>query len=137
MNTARLQTNSAVRNKREPPPSRLSRRPVRYAIGVTCSVIAAIIAVAIATDPLKLLQFLARPDRSAQAASTEEQRTGRIVLQIDPNQCRQMKFDNVTGQIGTTSAPCESVLDSRGMPVPLGTLHRLDAISKSFAHRGD
>lgn len=137
MNTARLQTKPEAGGKKGLPPPRLSSRQVQYALGITFSVIAAIIGVAIATDPLKFFQILRQPDRSAPVASAEEQRTGRIVLQIDPNQCRQMKFDNVTGQIGTESAPCERILDSHGMPVPLGTLHRLDAISKSFAHRGD
>jgi len=103
-------------------------------LAITFSVIAAIIGVAITTNPLGFFQSLAQPDRSTEGASRNDQQVGRIVFQISPEQCRQMKFDNITGQIAAKSTPCEPVLDSHGLPVPLGTLHRLDAISKSFAH---
>jgi hypothetical protein len=44
-------------------------------------------------------------------------------------------FDNKTGRM-TELTPCgEPLLDSRGMPIPAGTIHRLDAIRKSFSDR--
>lgn len=137
MSTVRLQTRSAKSGEKERRPSRLPTRQVWYALATTLSVIATIVCVAIATNPLGFFEFQAQPDRPTDGDGVGDQRAGRIVLQIDPDQCRQMKFDNVTGQIGEKSTPCEPVLDSHGVPVPLGTLHRLDAISKSFAHGGN
>jgi hypothetical protein len=52
----------------------------------------------------------------------------------DANGCRQQVFDNQTGRMTRTQQPCDSTTrDSNGAPVPLGTIHRLDAISKSFS----
>jgi hypothetical protein len=137
VSTARFRTKSGTTIEREQPPSTLSRRQIWYALGITFSVVATVISLAITNNPLRLLQFRAQPDRPTEAASRENQRVGRIILEIDPDQCRQLKFDNVTGQISGTSTPCESAFDSHGEPVPLGTLHRLNAISQSFAHGGN
>lgn len=137
MNAVHLQRKSGTRGGREPPPSRLSTRQVWYALGITFFVIATIVSVAIAANPLGLFHFLPQADQSTEGAGRADQRAGRIILQISPDQCRQMEFDNVTGQIGGKSAPCETAVDSHGAPLPLGTLHRLDAISKSFAHGGN
>jgi len=47
------------------------------------------------------------------------------------NQCST--FDNRTGRV-THLDPCDVVVrDSYGVPVPTGTIRRLDAISKSFS----
>ena len=47
--------------------------------------------------------------------------------------CAQQVFDNQTGRMMRSSQPCEATTyDSNGMPVPVGTIHRLDAISKGF-----
>ena len=50
------------------------------------------------------------------------------------SRCRKMIFDNQTGRVTETSTPCQEVVrDETGAPKPVGTIHRLDAISKSFA----
>ena len=77
-------------------------------------------------------QSIAEP--SALTSEAKEIRTGRIVLQTDPDQCAQMKFDNADGRLIENLKPCEKDirLDARGRAMPMGTVHRLDAISKSF-----
>jgi hypothetical protein len=61
-------------------------------------------------------------------------RTAKITRASDGNGCSQEIFDNQTGRMNRSSQPCEAtVYDSHGTPVPVGTIHRLDAISKSFA----
>lgn len=59
---------------------------------------------------------------------------GTLTVQTDGNECELMKFDNETGRTIENTARCRKdvTLDSHGAPVPMGTVHRLDAISKSF-----
>jgi len=59
-------------------------------------------------------------------------RTAAILMQTDPGHCQQFTFDNDTGLIHPAAA--ESC-DAHGAPVPVGTMKRLDAISKSFSGR--
>lgn len=61
-------------------------------------------------------------------------RMGTVVVEEDGNECERMKFDNDTGRTVDATGNCHStvVLDSHGVPVPMGTLHRLDSIRKSF-----
>jgi hypothetical protein len=60
-------------------------------------------------------------------------RTAKITNDSDGKGCWQQIFDNQTGRMVRTPQPCEAtVYDSKGAPVPVGTIHRLDAISKSF-----
>lgn len=50
----------------------------------------------------------------------------------DLGRCRRLTFDN-DGQFVQDNVPCDgSVRDARGQPLPMGTIHRLDAIRKSF-----
>lgn len=63
-------------------------------------------------------------------------RTAAILVEIDPARCRQFVFDNDSGRILPSSAPCEqNATDAHGNPVPTGTVRRLDAISRSFSGR--
>jgi hypothetical protein len=64
----------------------------------------------------------------------DESRTGKIVLQANPDQCAQMKFDNANGRFTEGLKPCDNQIqfDEHGRPIPIGTIHRLDAISRSF-----
>jgi hypothetical protein len=43
-------------------------------------------------------------------------------------------FDNTDGRLIENLKPCEKDIrfDARGRAMPMGTVHRLDAISKSF-----
>ena len=65
--------------------------------------------------------------------SDNDLRTARITRDLDGKGCAQQVFDNQTGHMTTTPQPCPPmVYDSNGFPVPIGTIHRLDSISKSF-----
>lgn len=48
--------------------------------------------------------------------------------------CKRLRFDD-HGRVFHDVVPCDqsSMRDARGQPVPVGTVRRLDAISKSFS----
>jgi hypothetical protein len=47
--------------------------------------------------------------------------------------CQQEVFDNQTWRVTRSRQPCEvTEHDANGVPIPKGSMHRLDAISKSF-----
>ena len=63
-----------------------------------------------------------------------ELRTAKITTNSDGNGCWQKIFDNQTGRVLQARKPCEAAAyDVDGAPAPIGTIHRLDAISKSFS----
>lgn len=107
-------------------------RQICYAVGITFFVMATIISTTFITN--RSAFFPDHLDRYRQGTNTKDLRTGTISFQTDPDQCEQAKFDNVTGQI-TDLRPCDDriISDARGIPVPTGTLHRLQGIRKSFA----
>ena len=78
--------------------------------------------------------MLYRPSTAA-TADADKTHVGDILQETGGQQCALAKFDNDTGRTIESSRHCENivVLDSRGVPVPQGTVHRLDAISKSFS----
>ena len=57
-----------------------------------------------------------------------------IVMRSSTNGCQQRSFNNQTGQISDQTSPCHNdvVLDAKGVPIPAGTIHTLNSISKSF-----
>jgi hypothetical protein len=57
-----------------------------------------------------------------------------IVLHSSASGCQQRSFNNQTGQISDQTSSCHNdvVLDAKGMPMPTGTIHTLNSISKSF-----
>jgi hypothetical protein len=67
-------------------------------------------------------------------ADLQNMAVGAIVLHGDDEHCQQMKFDNSTGRTLESFKPCGETVrrNADGVPLPMGTLHRLDAISKSF-----
>lgn len=74
-------------------------------------------------------------DREMQSAIPEATHTGTIIVQEPRERCKQMKFDNDNGRTIEQFKPCDNagILDANGVPVPVGTIRRLDAISKSFS----
>jgi hypothetical protein len=68
------------------------------------------------------------------ASRAEPNGVGTIVLHSSASGCQQRSFNNQTGQISDQTSPCANdvVLDARGMPMPTGTVHTLNSISKSF-----
>jgi hypothetical protein len=103
-------------------------------VALSFALFAAAAWLALGTD---VLQRVASREGSvtASAAAPDDHRTGVIVLQTGTERCEKKQFDNDTGRVLDSAAPCGGsvVLDAHGMPVPIGTIHRLDAISKSFS----
>jgi len=124
--------NPATRTARPHPAQRLTRA---YRVSVVVGLFAAIIYLGASA---RLWPFQAAPEseRAASDARPEVSRTGTIVLRPNPDQCAQATFDNNSGKFGE-SRPCDEGLrfDEYGKPIPLGTMHRLDAISRSFLGR--
>jgi hypothetical protein len=70
----------------------------------------------------------------ATATPDGDVRTAKITKDLDGKGCWQQIFDNQTGRMTRSQQACEATTyDSKGTPVPIGTIHRLDAISKSFS----
>jgi len=77
---------------------------------------------------------------SLNPSTTSSQQTdhaGKIVVRDDLSHCKQMNLDNDSGRITDDPSPCDEQVssDAHGIIVPKGTIHRLDAISKSFSGR--
>ena len=84
----------------------------------------------------RIQQSIANED--VQAGNANDVRVGSVSQQSDKGRCELVKFDNYTGRTLENSKHCETtvVRDARGVPVPVGTVHRLDSISKSFLGDG-
>jgi hypothetical protein len=123
--------NSRVRRRRS------QRQQWRYAVSLSfCFVLALILCVAIVRYAASYLGSHDASGGSIFLSSANEQRLGKITVERGDEKCEQLAFDNYTGQIISGSKPCvSSVPRDRGVPIPAGTMHRLDAISKSFSGR--
>ena len=87
--------------------------------------------VAVTASPKSLIATSLPP---AAVTPENELRTAKITTNSDGNGCWQKVFDNQTGRVLQARKPCEAATyDINGAPVPIGTIHRLDAISKSFS----
>ena len=95
------------------------------AVGVLIAAVAMVAMVLIPAPP---------PTAEKVASRSEPKSAGTIVLHSGSSGCQERSFDNKTGQISEQSSPCNGgvVLDAKGMPVPAGTIHTLNSISKSF-----
>jgi hypothetical protein len=89
------------------------------------------------TDLPAWLLARASPERAVTAPRGIEARTASIVLEPQGGRCRDLIFNNDTGKMAETVKQCETgvVLDDKGVPLPVGTVRRLDAISKSFLQK--
>lgn len=123
--------NAGYRRKK----SALSRRDI--VIGSLCvsAMVAALVLVAEFGVP-----WISQSISSAaiNTADADNSQIGTIMLQTDENECALLKFNNQTGRTVENNARCRKdvTLDAHGMPVPTGTIHRLDAISRSFLAGG-
>jgi len=90
---------------------------------------------ALAASSRQLVSLIISSSTPSAAVNAESERTGKIVIPGGPSGCKQKKFDNQSGRISDDTSPCDDriVFDAHGVPVPVGTIHRLDAISKSFS----
>jgi hypothetical protein len=136
MRTPQTRTNpdNPTTKTARPHPVRRSKR--WYGLAVITGAFAAIIYLG-ASAHLGRFQAPSESEHTTPAANSELSRTGTIVLQTDPDQCAQMKFDNANGRFTDGLKPCDNQIqfDAHGRPIPMGTIHRLDAISRSFFGR--
>jgi hypothetical protein len=92
----------------------------------------AVTAMAIAAHSL-ISGHSSRAPEIAMAAPDRDLHTAKITRDLGGKECSQDIFDNQTGRMTRSSQPCDATArDSNGVPIPLGTIHRLDAISKSL-----
>jgi hypothetical protein len=67
------------------------------------------------------------------AITANENRSAKVIIDSGDGGCRQESFDNQTWRLTRSQQPCELTdRDINGNPVPSGTIHRLEAISKTF-----
>jgi hypothetical protein len=82
--------------------------------------------------------FIPKPTPIAEkeASRAEPSSVGAIILHSSSSGCQQKSFDNRTGQIFDLPSSCRNdvALDANGVPIPAGTIHTLNSISKSFQH---
>jgi hypothetical protein len=105
-----------------------------YALAMSSCMLIAVVWLAVGTDVPQRVYALAT-SHQASDADTDSARTGKIIVQTDLDHCRQATFDNDNGRIVGNDGPCNDnvVLDAHGVPVPTGTIHRLNSISKAFS----
>jgi hypothetical protein len=121
---------------REKPARRHSRfartpRALFRALGVTTMFVALAV---IASFSMARL-YRATSSEEGRVASSNNTGVGKVVVETNKQNCEVLKFDNYSGRTIESSKRCQNtaVLDAKGVPVPLGTVHRLDSISKSFS----
>jgi hypothetical protein len=75
----------------------------------------------------------------AEGPDLNQTRVGTVAVQEDGGECELMTFDNDTGRTVSLPGRCHSavVRDSLGIPIPMGTVHRLYSIRKSFESSGN
>jgi hypothetical protein len=83
---------------------------------------------------LLLQRQISMPAIEKKASTFVQDRTASIVLNQGSKNCQHKLFDNQTGRFSDARTPCppDVPLDANGNPVPKGTLHTLNEISKSF-----
>ena len=114
-----------------------SGRGAWLAVATSVVVIGALVGLAFMTDAPQLI-FKPQPQHQASQAAVadvaENAHAGTVIVQKDNQECQQRTFDNDSGRMSDAATPCSKiVLDEHGVPVPMGTVHRLNAISKSFS----
>jgi len=110
--------------------SQKHRRLVKMSLGVVgvggLIAVVAVFAIGFNTVPAPIVEN--------GASRTDPNSVATIVLRSGASGCQQRSFNNQTGQISDQTSPCHNdvVLDAKGLPVPAGTIHTLNSISKSF-----
>ena len=96
-----------------------------FAVGASIAVVA-VLAIGFGTAPA--------PVAENGASHADPNSVATIVVHSSTSGCQQRSFNNQTGQISDQTSHCAAdvVLDARGMPMPAGTIHTLNSISKSF-----
>jgi len=100
--------------------------------GVILLVAASVVAVVIRSS---VSDHGVNAQQPATAMVDNDVRTGQIT-NYSNGTCRRKTFDNQTGRMALSQQSCDeppTIYDSHGVQVPIGTIHRLDTISKSFS----
>jgi hypothetical protein len=107
------------------------RRTAKMSLGVftvgALIAVVAVLAIGFSTAPAPV-------DANGAASHPDPNSVATIILRSNSSGCQQRSFNNQTGQISEQTSPCHNdvVLDAKGMPIPAGTIHTLNSISKSF-----
>ena len=128
-----IQSAQTARSRR-----RHSRRQGWYALVISFCGLATIACLIAIMEFSTLAPFFTGAKSLEPISDLRQAHTGTIVLQRDDGRCEQKKFDNDTGKIvDMASAPCEDqvINDAHGVPIPQGTVRRLDTISRAFSGR--
>ena len=96
-----------------------------FVVGASIAVVA-VLAIGFSTAPAPVVENGASHADPGSVAT--------IVVHSSTSGCQQRSFNNQTGQISNQTSSCHNdvVLDAKGMPLPAGTIHTLNSISKSF-----
>ena len=109
---------------------RKSRSHVRMCIGVFS------VAALIGVTAILAMEFESAPSPVVQNSPSlaAPNSVGTIIVHSAANGCQHRSFDNQTGLMSDATTRCQEdvTLDAKGVPIPMGTVHTLNAISKSF-----
>jgi hypothetical protein len=109
---------------------RKPRSHVRACIGVFS------VAALIGVTAILSIEFESAPSPVVQnsPSPTAPNTVGTIIVHSAANGCQHRRFDNQTGLMSDATTQCQPdvTLDAKGVPIPMGTVHTLNAISKSF-----
>jgi hypothetical protein len=117
--------------------ARRSAQKRRHVVAASISVVAVLACLTALTSLWFGYSHSASSEPVALASNGPSQHTGTIIVHESGDHCKEIKFDNDTGKTLERQVRCDgqNVLDSQGVPAPAGTIHRLDAISRSFFGR--
>jgi hypothetical protein len=126
---------SAPHGAAQPRPATQRKQERRRALIVSCGMLLLVSLTAAVVVTIEYpMSVHSNSPQAAMAMPDRDVRTAKITIDSDGKGCWQQSFDNQSGRMSRSQQSCEATaLDSNGTPVPLGTIHRLDAISKSFS----
>jgi hypothetical protein len=101
------------------------RRSLIVSLGILLVICAGVSAALVVGLPTPTPTPAPRPDLDFRTAK---------VMNDSGDGCRETVLDNQTWRMSGSKQPCDPVMrDANGVPIPVGTIHRLDAIGKSFS----
>jgi hypothetical protein len=115
-----------------------SKQKRRRALIIGCSIamLAALSVVCMIAIGLPTSTQSTKLPQAVRMAAGADAHAAKITNDLNDSGCFQQEFDNKTGRIIRLQEPCETVArDNNGVPIPVGTIHRLDAVSKAFSGR--
>lgn len=122
----------------QPRPANQRKQERRRALIISCGMLllATLTAAMVVVVEYPVSGHSSNSPQIGMAMPDSDVRTAKITRDPDGKGCWQQSFDNQSGRMSRSQQPCEATaFDSNGNPVPVGTIHRLDAISKSFSGR--